>query len=79
MKNIHQWIKEYNEDDDKNFYDLIKKVQDDAYNQAIEDASESARASIEYDPNSYCGNTGSEYPADEIAVVNKQSILKLKK
>lgn len=37
MKNIHQWIKEYNEDQDRNFYDLIKKVQDDAYLSALKD------------------------------------------
>ena len=30
-------------------------------------------AKIIEDPNSYCGNTGSEYPPDEI--VSKQSIL----
>lgn len=59
--------------------DFIEMVQKDTYNQAIDDAVDNAYATIEYDPNSYCGNTGSEYPPDEIAVVNKNSILKLKK
>lgn len=38
---------------------------------ALEAASEKAR--IINDPNSYCGNTGSEYPPDQI--VSKYSIL----
>ena len=39
--------------------------------QVLELASENARTMD--DPNSYCGNTGSEYPPD--IIVNKQSIL----
>ena len=38
MKSIHRWIQEYSEDDDRTFYGLIKAIQEDAYNQGIEDA-----------------------------------------
>ena len=38
MKNINKWIHEYNTDDDKNLYDLIKQIQDDAYLQGLKDA-----------------------------------------
>jgi hypothetical protein len=40
-------------------------------NQALQEAYKKAR--IVDDPNSYCGNTGSEYPPDQI--VSKESIL----
>ena len=55
--------------------DIMKQVQVDAYNEALEDAAK--KATTCEDPNSYCGNTGSEYPPD--LIVNKQSILRLKK
>jgi xanthine dehydrogenase molybdopterin-binding subunit B len=42
MKNINKWISYWNNDPDKNFYDLIEKIQIDAYNQGIEDAAEEA-------------------------------------
>ena len=43
----------------------------DLSKQVLKLAAENAE--IINDPNSYCGNTGSEYPPDEI--VSKQSIL----
>jgi hypothetical protein len=42
MKSINKWISYWNNDPDKNFYDLIEKIQIDAYNQGIEDAAEEA-------------------------------------
>jgi hypothetical protein len=53
----------------------IKYAQKNAYNQALEDAVENVKATIESD---WSGNTGSEY-CNDYAVVDKQSILKLKK
>lgn len=49
----------------------IKFAMHEACKQVLELASENARTMD--DPNSYCGNTGSEYPPD--IIVNKQSIL----
>ena len=74
MKNINKWVSYWNNDPDRDFYRLIQEIQEDAYNQGIEDAAEAATASIESE---WSGNTGSEY-CDDTAVVNKQSILDLK-
>ncbi len=41
MKNINKWVNEY-VTGEMTFYGLLKSVQDDAYNQAIEDAAEAA-------------------------------------
>ena len=66
MKSIHRWIREYSEDDDRTFYGLIKAIQEDAYNQGIEDAVNNAEC---YDPPH----------EDKQYVLDRQSILKLKK
>jgi hypothetical protein len=42
MKNINKWVSYWNNDPDRDFYRLIKEIQEDAYNQAIEDAAEAA-------------------------------------
>ena len=54
---------------DANF--IVKKSMLEFGKQLLELAAENAK--IIDDPNSYCGNTGSEYPADQI--ISKQSIL----
>jgi hypothetical protein len=53
------------------FVDYQLNAMKEACQQVLELAAENAR--IIDDPNSYCGNTGSEYPPDQI--VSKQSIL----
>ena len=50
---------------------MIKEICINVCKQVLELAAENAK--IINDPNSYCGNTGSEYPADQI--VSKQSII----
>ena len=54
---------------DANF--IVKKSMLEFGKQLLELAAENAK--IIDDPNLYCGNTGSEYPADQI--ISKQSIL----
>lgn len=51
--------------------ELIHDIAKEACRQALELAAENA-TTID-DPDSYCGNTGSEYPPD--IIVNKQSII----
>jgi uncharacterized protein YaaQ len=92
MKTIEQYLKDNNftaieslkggyclDGKEGNLYTRLLNAMEemliDAYNEALEDAAK--KATICEDPNSYCGNTGSEYPPD--LIVNKQSILKLKK
>jgi predicted P-loop ATPase/GTPase len=55
----------------ENMYERLMNGIKDVCEKTLELAAENAK--IIDDPNSYCGNTGSEYPPDEI--VSKQSIL----
>ena len=50
---------------------LIREYSGMQVNEALQEAYKKAR--IVDDPNSYCGNTGSEYPSDQI--ISKESIL----
>lgn len=61
------WIKENTPDT----YNSIVQSLIEAYNFGIDRANLSARIII--DPNSYCGNTGSEYPPDEI--IDRKALL----
>lgn len=49
---------------------MIKEISIEAIRQALDLAAENAK--MMDDPYSYCGNTGSEYPADQI--IDRQSI-----
>ena len=67
-------IQELNKNDSTLVPYLIKQINNRTIlhvEAALKEASE--KAVIIADPNSYCGNTGSEYPPDEI--VSKPSIL----
>jgi len=57
--------------DKESFVEALKKFALFHVKEALEKATEKAR--IIPDPNSYCGNTGSEYPPDDM--VDKKSII----
>lgn len=71
---INKWYRPLNKLGDMTSIQLTEAMKEYA-SQFIDLAAE--KATTMDDPNSYTGNTGSEYPAD--VIVNKQSILKIKK